>query len=172
MHGWDIAVSTGQRYEPTVPEVDAAMSFVASFDAPQDGNLFGPVVPVADDAPPLDRLIGLTGRDPARQLRLDVRQRKAGYLVMDEDGKRERPAWRAPAARGPMSSRPPRRPSIVKATNLADLYELPLLDWDPIEARLGQGMTQAPNTGGPDRHTCWLATINPDGSPHVNGIGA
>ena len=71
-----------------------------------------------------------------------------------------------------MSSGSPRRPSVVKATNLADLYELPLLDWGPIEARLGQGMTQAPGTGGPDRHTCWLATINPDGSPHVNGIGA
>ena len=25
---------------------------------------------------------------------------------------------------------------------------------------------------GPNRHTCWLATINPDGSPHVTGIGA
>ena len=71
-----------------------------------------------------------------------------------------------------MSSGSPRRPSVVKATNLADLYELPLLDWGPIEARLAQGMTQVPGTGGPDRHTCWLATINPDGSPHVNGLGA
>ena len=33
-------------------------------------------------------------------------------------------------------------------------------------------MAQAPGTGGPDRHTCWLATINADGSPHVTGIGA
>ena len=30
----------------------------------------------------------------------------------------------------------------------------------------------APGTGGPDRHSCWLATIDADGSPHVNGIGA
>ena len=37
---------------------------------------------------------------------------------------------------------------------------------------LRAGLSQAPGTGGPDRHTCWLATINPDGSPHVNGIGA
>jgi hypothetical protein len=60
----------------------------------------------------------------------------------------------------------------MKATNLADLYRLPLMDWARIEARLEQGLTQAPETGGPNRHTCWLATINPDGSPHVNGVGA
>ena len=40
-------------------------------------------------------------------------------------------------------------------------------------ARLGpHRVTQAPDTGGPNRHTCWLATINADGSPHVNGVGA
>src|SRR5215472_2567404 len=60
----------------------------------------------------------------------------------------------------------------MEATNLAGLYNLPLLDWSGIEARLGEGVSQAPGTGGPDRHTCWLATINPDGSPHVTGIGA
>ena len=60
----------------------------------------------------------------------------------------------------------------MDAKNLADLYELPLLDWSRIEARLSEGFTQAPGTGGPNRHTCWLATINPDGSPHVAGIGA
>ena len=60
----------------------------------------------------------------------------------------------------------------MDATNLADLYGSPLLDWDRITARLDDGLTQAPGTGGPDRHTCWLATINPDGSPHVTGIGA
>jgi hypothetical protein len=60
----------------------------------------------------------------------------------------------------------------MEATNLADLYHSPLLDWAPIQARLAAGLGQAPGTGGPDRHTCWLATINPDGSPHVTGIGA
>ena len=60
----------------------------------------------------------------------------------------------------------------MEATNLADLYGAPLLDWQRIETRLGQGMSQAPGTGGPNRHTCWLATINPDGSPHVTGVGA
>jgi pyridoxamine 5'-phosphate oxidase-like protein len=60
----------------------------------------------------------------------------------------------------------------MEATNLADLYHLPLLDWSRIETRLQAGVTQAPGTGGPDRHTCWLATINPDGSPHTTGVGA
>jgi len=60
----------------------------------------------------------------------------------------------------------------MKATNLADLYNSPLLDWSAIESRLRAGLSQAPGTGGPNRHTCWLATINPDGTPHVTGIGA
>jgi Pyridoxamine 5'-phosphate oxidase len=60
----------------------------------------------------------------------------------------------------------------VEAHNLADLYDLPKLDWSSITARLDKGVPQAPGTGGPDRHTCWLATINPDGSAHVTGIGA
>jgi PPOX class probable F420-dependent enzyme len=60
----------------------------------------------------------------------------------------------------------------MESKNLADLYGLPLLDWDRVEARLRKGVSQAPKTGGPDRHTCWLATINRDGSPHVTGVGA
>jgi PPOX class probable F420-dependent enzyme len=60
----------------------------------------------------------------------------------------------------------------MTATNLADLYDLPLLDWASIEARLAAGVAQAPGTGGPDRHTSWLATINPDGSPHLTAVGA
>jgi uncharacterized protein (TIGR03086 family) len=64
VHGWDIAVAIGQPYAPPIEDVEAAMSFVAGFDAPRDGNLFGPVVHVPDTAPALDRLLGLTGRDP------------------------------------------------------------------------------------------------------------
>jgi pyridoxine/pyridoxamine 5'-phosphate oxidase len=70
-----------------------------------------------------------------------------------------------------MSSLRSHRPSCVEAKNLADLYQLPLIDWDSIAARLDEGVSQAPGTGGPDRHTCWLATVNRDGSPHVTGIG-
>ncbi len=52
----------------------------------------------------------------------------------------------------------------MHAKNLADLYDLPALEWDSITARLDAGISQAPDTGGPNRHTCWLTTINPDGS--------
>jgi uncharacterized protein (TIGR03086 family) len=64
VHGWDIATPIGRGYEPSSAEIEAAASFVASFDAPRDGSLFGPVVPVPAEAAPFDRLLGLTGRDP------------------------------------------------------------------------------------------------------------
>jgi len=60
----------------------------------------------------------------------------------------------------------------MEAINLADLYGLPPMEWAAIRARLDAGIPQAPASGGPNRHTCWLTTINPDGSPHVTGIGA
>jgi PPOX class probable F420-dependent enzyme len=60
----------------------------------------------------------------------------------------------------------------VDITNLADLYDLPPLEWAAVATRLEAGVTQAPGSGGPSRHTCWLATIDPDGRPHVTGIGA
>jgi len=56
--------------------------------------------------------------------------------------------------------------------NLAGLYDLGPLDWSDVERRLDAGVSQAPGSGGPDRHTVWLATIDPDGRPHVTGIGA
>jgi uncharacterized protein (TIGR03086 family) len=65
VHGWDIAAATGQRYDVTESEIEAAAQFVSSFPAPRNGLLFGPVVEVDDSAPPLDRLLGQTGRDPA-----------------------------------------------------------------------------------------------------------
>ncbi len=43
VHGWDIALATGQPYSPS-EEVDAVTSLVVAFDAPRDGNLFGPIV--------------------------------------------------------------------------------------------------------------------------------
>jgi hypothetical protein len=56
--------------------------------------------------------------------------------------------------------------------NLAELYQLPPLEWVGIQARLDAGIPQAPGDGGPNRHTCWLTTINPNGAPHVTAVGA
>jgi uncharacterized protein (TIGR03086 family) len=66
VHGWDLAVATGQDYAADPASVAACTGFAeqAVAEGPTPG-LFGPPVPVPDDAPPLDRLLGLTGRDPA-----------------------------------------------------------------------------------------------------------
>ncbi len=65
VHGWDLAVATGQDYAADPASVAACSEFAAqaAAEGPTPG-LFGPPVPVPDDAPPLDRLLGLTGRDP------------------------------------------------------------------------------------------------------------
>jgi hypothetical protein len=60
----------------------------------------------------------------------------------------------------------------MKTTNLANLYNLPAVEWSLIEDRLARGVSKAPGTGGPDRHSSWLSTINADGSPHTTGVGA
>lgn len=52
-----------------------------------------------------------------------------------------------------------------------DGYGAPLIPWDKVRARLDAGVPQAPGTGGPHRHTCWLATVRPDGRPHVMPLG-
>ena len=66
LHGWDLARSTGQRYDPDPGDVAALMPFLESFGSAEGTpGLFGPAVPVPDDAPPFARALGLSGRDPA-----------------------------------------------------------------------------------------------------------
>jgi uncharacterized protein (TIGR03086 family) len=68
VHGWDIAVASRQSFSCDPQLVEAAHGFVQATVAqnPQGTpGLFGPPVPVPDGAPLLDRLLGLTGRDPA-----------------------------------------------------------------------------------------------------------
>ncbi len=60
----------------------------------------------------------------------------------------------------------------MRTRNLAELYDLPALEWSSISERLGRDITQAPGSGGPDRHTCWLTTLDADGAPHTTGVGA
>ena len=52
-----------------------------------------------------------------------------------------------------------------------DGYGVPPIEWSRVKAVLDGRLTQAPDTGGPRRHTVWLTTINPDGSPHVMAVG-
>lgn len=65
VHGWDLARATGQPYEVGEDALRANLAFVSTFDASNRGAAFGPPVPVADDAPLLDRVVAGTGRDPA-----------------------------------------------------------------------------------------------------------
>lgn len=53
-----------------------------------------------------------------------------------------------------------------------DGYGAPPIEWSRVRDVLDGNSTRAPDTGGPDRHTSWLTTINPDGSPHVMPLGA
>lgn len=66
VHGWDLAVATGQQYRPDPAAVEACLEMVGDRSDPSQDpeGLFGPVVPVPDDAPRFDRLLGQTGRDP------------------------------------------------------------------------------------------------------------
>lgn len=60
----------------------------------------------------------------------------------------------------------------METSNLAELYDAPPIAWDKVEARLDVGFEQGPGTNGPGRHTTWLTSINADGSPHANAVGA
>ncbi|MFL6241612.1 MAG: TIGR03086 family metal-binding protein [Acidimicrobiia bacterium] len=69
VHGWDVARATGQAYDCDAASLEAVQAFVSQFSEPGQeemrAGLFGPVVEVPEDAPLLERVIGLTGRDPA-----------------------------------------------------------------------------------------------------------
>jgi uncharacterized protein (TIGR03086 family) len=65
-HGWDLARATGR-----VPVYDddlaaEALALAEAYDDPsiRVPGMFGPIVPVAADAPTIDRVAGFLGRDP------------------------------------------------------------------------------------------------------------
>ncbi|HKP42368.1 TIGR03086 family metal-binding protein [Mycobacterium sp.] len=65
IHGWDLARATGQTYDVDPGVTEAVLANIAQFAAQGSvEGLFGAAVPVADDAPVLDRIIALSGRDP------------------------------------------------------------------------------------------------------------
>ena len=69
VHGWDIARATGQQLECDDDSLEACRSVLSMFAVPgkvvEPGAPFGTVVDVPDDAPLLDRVLGLSGRDPS-----------------------------------------------------------------------------------------------------------
>lgn len=68
MHGWDLARATGQDWSPPEDGVLASLEFAPMMLTPDyqgEGKSFGPRVDVPADAAPIDKLAGLSGRDPA-----------------------------------------------------------------------------------------------------------
>ncbi len=66
LHGWDLAVATGQDYEVEPTALDAVEAFCLAIpdDPEARSGLFGPRVAVPEDAGQLARVLGLAGRDP------------------------------------------------------------------------------------------------------------
>jgi uncharacterized protein (TIGR03086 family) len=67
VHGWDLARATGQPWAPPAEAAEESLEFAPGMLTPDyqgDGKAFAPRVPVPATAPPLDRLLGLSGRDP------------------------------------------------------------------------------------------------------------
>lgn len=69
VHGWDVARASGQPYTAGADEIESCLAFVSPAVEQSGGKgvpgLFGPAVPASGDAPALDRLIAMTGRDPS-----------------------------------------------------------------------------------------------------------
>jgi uncharacterized protein (TIGR03086 family) len=68
VHGWDLARATGQPWSPPAAAAEESLEFAPGMltdDYQGDGKAFAPRVEVSATAPPLDRLLGLSGRDPA-----------------------------------------------------------------------------------------------------------
>ena len=67
VHGWDLAVATGQAFTAGDDELEAAKEFLAMFSGPgteeMRGDAFGPEREVDDSAPLLTRVLAMAGRD-------------------------------------------------------------------------------------------------------------
>jgi uncharacterized protein (TIGR03086 family) len=66
-HGWDLAVATGQPVPFAEAEAEAALAAGRQMLSQQyrgPDKSFGDEIPVPDDAPAVERLIGFLGRDP------------------------------------------------------------------------------------------------------------
>jgi uncharacterized protein (TIGR03086 family) len=68
VHGWDVARASGQPYACEPDILEAALKFLRMFaspEAPAGPEVpFGPARILLDEAPLLDRVVGMAGRDP------------------------------------------------------------------------------------------------------------
>ena len=67
VHGWDVAAATGQPTDLPEPVAAAALAGARQSVGPQmrgPGGFFAESVAIDDDAPAVDRLVALLGRDP------------------------------------------------------------------------------------------------------------
>ncbi|HYJ66322.1 MAG TPA: TIGR03086 family metal-binding protein [Nocardioidaceae bacterium] len=68
VHGWDLALASGRAYDIDRQTIEACLELVAVLSPPEQrtggDGLFERAVGMPADAPLLDRLIALTGRDP------------------------------------------------------------------------------------------------------------
>jgi len=70
VHGWDLARATGQAWSPSTAAAVRSLGFAPTMLTPDyqgKGKAFAPAVTVAEDAPAIDRLMGLSGRNPSWQ---------------------------------------------------------------------------------------------------------
>ena len=65
-HGWDVATATGQDTDYPGEAIELALSAAHEYLLPEHRGpeSFGEIVPVPDDAPPIDRYLGFMGRRP------------------------------------------------------------------------------------------------------------
>jgi uncharacterized protein (TIGR03086 family) len=68
VHGWDLATATGRNFAPDASAVEPLYGLVSQVFGPGNdaarGAAFGPAVPVSEDAPLFNQVLGLLGRDP------------------------------------------------------------------------------------------------------------
>lgn len=126
VHGWDLATATGQYFGADTALLEAAYSFAQDPSkqiAANTPRLFGPAVPISDNAPLLHRLLGLTGRDP-----------------------------------GPVPEAMPRTGQGTAASTAAGISEP--MPWSAATRTFTEG------------GWFWLATVRPNGRPHVMPVYA
>jgi uncharacterized protein (TIGR03086 family) len=64
IHGWDVAKTLGQPADYDGPGLEAVLEQTRSFRALDVPGLFGPEVPIREDASLFEQVLGMTGRDP------------------------------------------------------------------------------------------------------------